>query len=138
MAYNGWLIKIGDYIIPNTILKPSTYSPYVNMQDLDPWTDANGYVHRDAVELKAEKIEFETIPMLTDAQFNDLMNNIRNQFVNPNGRECYITAYIPEYGDYITQYGYMADFQPTIYGTYDNTIKYDSVRLAFIGGVYEG
>lgn len=29
--------------------------------------------------------------------------------------------------------GHMADFQPTIYGTYDGIIHYNSVQLAFIG-----
>ena len=76
--------------------------------------------------------------MLTNETFEVLMSNIRNNFTNPQERGCYITAYIPEYDDYVTQYGYMADFQPTIYGTYGNVIRYDSIRLAFIGGVYGG
>ena len=135
MAYSGWLLKIGNYIVPMSFMKAETYSPYVNMQDLDDYTDANGYLHRNAVELKALKVEFETTAMLTNKTFNEVLNNIRSQFTNATGRACYITAYIPEYDDYVTQYGYMADFQPTIYGTYDGIIRYNSVRLAFIGGV---
>ena len=90
------------------------------------------------MELKALKAEFETPAMLTDKTFSAVMNKIRQQFTNQTGRACYITAYIPEYDDYVTQYGYMADFQPTIYGTYGGQIHYNSVRLAFIGGVYDG
>lgn len=138
MAYSGWLLKIGNYIVPMSFMKAETYSPYVNMQDLDDYIDANGYLHRNAVELKALKVEFETRAMLTNKTFNEVLNNIRSQFTNAAGRACYITAYIPEYDDYVTQYGYMADFQPTIYGTYDGIIRYNSVRLAFIGGVYGG
>lgn len=55
MAYSGWLLKIGNYTVPMSFMKPETYSPYVNMQDLDDYTDANGYLHRNAVELKAVK-----------------------------------------------------------------------------------
>ena len=75
MAYSGWLLKIGDYTVPNSIMKAESYSPYVNMQDLDPWTDTNGFVHRNAVKLKALKVEFETKAMLTDKEFeeNDLV-----------------------------------------------------------------
>ena len=138
MAYNGFLIKIGDYTIPYGLIKADSYSAYANMQDIDDYTDANGYEHRNAVELKALKVEFETRAMLTNKTFNEVLNNIRSQFTNVAGRACYITAYIPEYDDYVTQYGYMADFQPTIYGTYDGIIRYNSVRLAFIGGVYGG
>ena len=136
MAYSGWLLKIGDYTVPNSIMKAESYSPYVNMQDLDPWTDTNGFVHRNAVKLKALKVEFETKAALTDKEFEAFITNIKNQFIKKDGRECYITAYIPELNKYVTQYGYMADFTPQMYQVIGNTIKYDSVRLAFIGGVY--
>lgn len=135
MAYSGYLIKIGEYIIPDKFIKAESYSAYVNMQDVDDYTDANGYEHRNAVELKAEKIEFETPAMLTNKTFTELMGNIRANYVNATERGVYITAYIPEYDDYITQYGYLADFEPTIYGVFKSTIKYNSIRLAFIGGV---
>lgn len=139
MAYSGWLLKIGNYIIPaDKFIKADSYSPYVNMQDLDDYTDANGYLHRNAVELKALKVEFETPAMLTNVEFSELMKNIRDNFTVENKRECVITAYIPEYDDYVTQTGYMADFQPQIYGTYGGMIHYNPVRLAFIGGVYNG
>ena len=139
MSYNGFLLKIGDYTIPaDKYIKADSYTPYVNMQDIDDYTDANGYLHRNAVELKAEKIEFETPAMMTNLQFSDLMANIRANFVNASARSCYITAYIPEYDDYVTQMGYMADFQPQIYSTAGGIIRYNSVRFAFIGGVYDG
>ena len=103
MAYSGFLIKIGDYTIPaNKFIKAESYSPYVNMQDIDDWTDANGFLHREAVELKALKVEFETPAMLTNTELTELMNNIKANFTNAKGRECMITAYIPEYDDYIT------------------------------------
>ena len=138
MAYSGFLLKIGDYTIPHKYIKADSYQAYVNMQDIDPWTDSNGYVHREkTVELKALKVEFDTPAMLTNKQFeDDLIANIRKQFVKEVGKECYITAYIPELNKYVTQYGYMAGFTPQMYQVIGNTIKYDSVRLAFIGGVY--
>lgn len=104
MAYSGFLLKIGDYTIDaKRFIKADSYSAYVNMQDIDDYTDANGYEHRNAVELKALKVEFETRAMLTNAEFTELMNGIRSQIVNAAGRACYITAYIPEYDDYVTQ-----------------------------------
>ena len=139
MAYSGFLLKIGDYTIPaNKFIKAESYSPYVNMQDLDDWTDANGFLHREAVELKALKVEFETPAMLTNTELTELRNTIKANNTNAKGRECMITAYIPEYDDYVTQLGYMADFQPQIYGTYGGVIHYNPIRLAFIGGVYNG
>lgn len=139
MAYSGWLIKVGNYTIPtDKYIKADSYRPYVNMQDIDDYTDANGYLHREAVELKALKVEFETPAMLTNKEFAELMSNIRANYTIPKARQCMITAYIPEYDEYVTQTGYLADFTPQIYGTYGGVIHYNSVRLAFIGGVYDG
>lgn len=139
MAYSGWLIKIGDYIIDTKkFIRAESYSAYANMQDIDDYPDANGYLHRNVVELKALKAEFETPAMLTNIQFSELMAGIRANFTVPSKRQCMITAYIPEYDDYVTQIGYMADFQPQMYGNYHNIIHYNPIRLAFIGGVYDG
>lgn len=135
MAYNGYLLKIGDYTLPtNKFVRPDSYSAYVNMQDVDPWTDADGYLHREAVELKAVKVEFET-PPLTNAAFTELMTNIQNNYISAKERTVNITAYIPEYDGYVTQKAYLADFTPTFYALWGDVIRYNPIRLAFIGGV---
>lgn len=139
MAYAGYLIKVGDYEIPaDKFIKAVSYIPYVNMQALDPYTDANGYEHIEAVELKALKVEFDTPAMLTNTEFAELMANIRENYIESKSRKCLVTAYIPEYDDYVTQTAYMADFKPTIYNIDGNVIHYNSIRFAFIGGVYDG
>jgi hypothetical protein len=135
MAYSGFLLKIGDYTFPEEMIALNSYSPYVNMQDVDPWTDENGELHRNPIDLKALKVEFETKNMLTSTQFAEIMRNIRANYISEKGRSCYITAYIPEYDDYVTQFGYLADFQPQIYSTGGGVVRYNSIRLAFIGGV---
>lgn len=139
MAYAGYLIKVGDYEIPaDKFIKSGSYIPYVNMQALDPYTDANGYEHIEAVELKALKVEFDTPAMLTNTEFAELMSNIRANYIEVKSRKCTVTAYIPEYDDYVTQISYMADFKPSIYNIDGNVIHYNSIRFAFIGGVYDG
>lgn len=139
MAYSGFLLKVGDYTIPaDKYIKAQSYSAYANMQDVEPYTDANGYLHREAVELKAAKIEFETPAMLTNTEFADLMAHIRANYTIPKARQCMITAYIPEYDDYVTQTAYLADFTPQMYSTAGGIIRYNSIRLAFVGGVYDG
>lgn len=135
MAYSGFLLKIGNWEFPESLIAANSYSPYVNMQDVDPWTDENGELHRNPIDLKALKVEFETKNMLTSTQFAEIMRNIRANYVSEKGRSCFITAYIPEYDDYVTQYGYLADFQPQIYTTGGGIVKYNSIRFAFIGGV---
>lgn len=135
MSYQGFLLKLGNYTFPQNYIKPESYSAYVNMQDVDAWTDAEGYLHRDAVNLKALKVEFETKAMLTNKEFATIMSNIQKNYTVAKARQLQITAYIPETDSYVTQTGYMADFQPQMYGTYGGVIHYNPIRLAFIGGV---
>lgn len=136
MAYSGWLLKIGNYIVDEErFIKAESYSPYANMQVLDPWTDANGYEHINAVDLKALKVEFETPAGLTNDDFKEFMDRIRENYVEGKARKCIVTAYIPEYDDYATQLCYISNFQPQIYGIYDGKIHYNSIRFAIIGGV---
>lgn len=135
MAYNNYLLKIGNYTVPSKYIKAKTYSAYLNMQDVDPWTDANGYVHRNAIELKALKIEFETVPMLTRNELQTLLSNIKNNYLSDDERTFNVTAYIPETDSYVTQKAYLADFTPVMEGIYNGIIKYEPIRFAIIGGV---
>lgn len=162
--YAGWLVKIGDYTIPsNRFIRADSYKAQAIMQDVDPWTDANGYVHRNAVKLKALKVEFETPAMLTDddvAEFlyhisENIITNGKPQispdgsFYEEGGNECYITAFVQRYNKYFTQKGYLADIEPQIYGNYEKIrneagqeingiLRCDPIRFAFVGGVYDG
>ena len=133
--YSGFLLKIGNYEFPENLIAYDSYSAYVNMQDVDPWTDENGELHRNPIELKALKVEFSTKNMLTSKEFAEIMQNIKSNYVSEKGRSCFITAYIPEYDDYVTQLGYLADFQPQIRTTGGGVVRYNPIRFAFIGGV---
>lgn len=133
MAYENYLIKVGDYTIPHEFIKADSYSAYRSVQDLDPYTDANGELHRNALSHVPAKVEFETRNMLTNTEFAELMSNIQEQYINSLERKAKVTMYIPETDSYETQYMYMPDIQPKIYGIFNGEIKYNSIRLAFIG-----
>lgn len=137
MAYQGYLLKIGNYTVPLKYIRADSYSAYVNMQDVEAYTDANGYLHRNAVELKVAKVEFETVAMMTDKTFSEFIANIKANYLIESQRKVTITAYIPEYDDYVTQSGYLADFFPKMYGVFNGVIRYNPIRMAFIGGVYD-
>lgn len=143
MAYDGFLLKLSNanfsYKFPHKYIKFDSYSAYVNMQDLEPWTDADGYLHREAVELKAVKVEFDTHAMMTNKDLTDLMKNIQKCYTVKKARQLLITAYIPEYDDYApAQTGYLADFTPSIYMIKNKIIYYNPIHFEFIGGVYNG
>lgn len=133
MAYQGYLIKIGNYQLPHSFIKAESYSVYRNIQDIDSYRDGDGKLHRTALTHVPNKVEFETIPHLTNSQFSELMKNISNNYTVKAERKASVTLYIPETDSYVTQDMYMPDIQPKIYGIFNNVIKYNSIRFAFIG-----
>lgn len=133
MAYEGYLIKVGDYIIPFKCIKADSYSAYRSIQDLDSYRDANGVLHRTALEHIPNKVEFETKAMMTNETFAQLMKNIQANFTNANERRASVTIYVPETDSYVTQDMYMPDITPKIYRATDKVVQYASTRLAFIG-----
>lgn len=133
MAYSGYLIKVGNYTIPFSLIRAETYTVFKSVTDLDSYVDGNGYLHRNALEHIANKVEFETIPQLTNSQFAELMTNLYNNMTNTLERKATVTCYIPEIDDYVEQDMYMPDIQPTLYYADASVIKYNQIRLAFIG-----
>lgn len=133
MAYAGYLIKVGSYTIPLSLIRADSYSAFMSITDLDSFVDANGVLHRNALDHTANKIEFETKAMLDHTEFASLMANIRSQFTVAKERKASVTCYIPELDSYITQDMYMPDIKPSMYLASATEIKYNPVRLAFIG-----
>ena len=134
-SYRGYLLKIGTYTFPRNKIKAESYHAYVNSQDYEPWTDAKGYLHRDAVDLKALKVEFDTVAMMNDTELDTIMAGIYGQMTSQAENRVVIEAYIPQLRDYVTQTGYMVDIDPTMYYADDNKIQYEPIHFTFIGGV---
>ena len=133
MAYQGYLIRVGSYTIPLSLIRAETYTVFMSITDLDSFVDANGLLHRNALDHIANKVEFETVPLLDNTQFADLMNNLYANMTIQKERKASVTLYIPEKDAYVTQDMYMPDIKPTLYYADDSKIQYNQVRLAFIG-----
>ena len=134
MAYAGYLVKVGTYIIPLSFIKAESYKVTHLIQDLDSYRDADGVLHRNALSHVPDKCEFECVPMLTNTEINTVVNSIRGQFTNAAERKASVTIYIPETDSYVTNEDmYMPDPEYNIYYADASIIQYNSVRFAFIG-----
>lgn len=141
--YNGWLLKIGDYIFPMEYIQYDSLDLQYITQDLDSYTDGEGELHRNALAHHAAKIVFNTIPMNND-DYGKLMENITAQLYTDNEKRgdhenAFLgTVFIPKLNAYITQDMYMVDDNPSIRsgeilpgGKF--RLNYNPIRLAFIG-----
>lgn len=130
--YKGYLIKVGTYKIPYKFMRAETYMQTLYGQDIDSGRDANGMLIRDALPNFAPKAEFETPPLLTDDDIEELMSNIRANYLNTTEKSCNVEFWIQELNKYVTHKCYIPDINFTIYEANANYIKYNQTRIAFI------
>ena len=132
MAFNGFLLKVGNFEFPAKYIEYATYQAKKNIQDLDPRRDANGVLHRNSLEHYVITVTFNVKPNLSNTQIGELMENIRANYTNEMERCALVTAFVPELNDYVTQEMYLADPLFTIKEISD-IIKYDRTTFNFIG-----
>lgn len=136
MAFDGTLLTVGSYAITGErYIEYGKYNATINIQDLDSYRDANGVLHRNALEHAPVKVEIETRDNLTNEELGTFMSSIRSNYITVGERKANVRAFVPEINDYITQEMYMPDPQFKIkrIDPNTNTVYYESTRLAFIG-----
>lgn len=132
MAYQGYLLKVGDTKIPHSYMRAETYKALLSTNDLDSYRDLDGELHRNALEHKVGKVEFETPPLLTDKKMTEFLNMFQENYIDPVEKNVNATFYVPELDDYITQKMYIPDLNFTIYYADDAVVKYNQLRIALI------
>lgn len=132
LMYDGYLIKLGNEIIPLNFIKVKTYivSPQQRLETAAE-RDATGMLHRTTVAHTPSKIEFQT-PNLRNAEVSALVDLIRRNYTNYTQRNVSVTYYNPETDSYLSGTFYMPDVQYTIYSIDGDTVMYDPIRYAFI------
>ncbi len=134
MGYKGYLIKVGDYIIPEDVfIYHGSYSAYISVMDLDSFRDANGKLRRNVLAHEPVKVEFVTPPMLSDKEFELVMQNIRRNYISSRERKVVATVYILEVNEYVTQELYMSNIKPTVYCSDENGLWLNSTNITFTG-----
>lgn len=136
MAYQGFLIQVGGYqITGESIINMESYQASIEVQDLDPFRSADGVLHRNALPHTALHVVVSTRQGVTGEEMAAFFANIRANFSIPIERKANVTAYVPEYNDYVTQACYMPTPEPIIrvIDPKTNVVKYNSFQLEWIG-----
>lgn len=133
MAYQGYLIKVGNYTIPHWFISAETYDVTRNGQDLDSGRAESGRLHRQALDNFVPKVEFDTVPLLTDKEMESVLSNIRANYINATEQNLMASIWVPMINDYMEQEVYLPDIKFPIYFADENIVKYKNVRFEFIG-----
>lgn len=131
MAYQGYLIKVGNTVFPMKYIRSETYKCTPNQRiDQDSDSDATGVLHRNVLPHTRTKIEFETPQMLRGADvlaitaILGLENNIR--------RDVTIEYFHDETQKYKTGKFYVPKVDYQIMRNKGDDLVYMPIRYAFI------
>ena len=132
MSFNGYLLKFGSDTFDLKYIFKDSYSVTPDRrQDLDPYRDANGKLHRNVVSHYATTITFQTKPMW-NSELDAMMSFIRSHFENSAEKKLDITYFNPLTNGYSRGDFYMPDIAFPIHMIDGNRILYSSVQLEFI------
>lgn len=134
MAFDGTLLRFSGANFPLKYIYKESYKVTPNRrQDLDPYRDANGVLHRNTLQHTATTISFETKPMWNN-EFDQMMAFIRNHYTNSLEKKLRITYYSPDTGGYHEGDFYLPDFELNIdlVDTTRNKMLYLSTTFEFI------
>lgn len=127
MAFAGWLLKVDGNVFPTRMIAAASYKITPNQrQDLDPYRDLTGKLHRNVLEHKVTKIEFST-PHIFE---NDTA--LLNSFFAEKD-ECKVEYWNPRRGLYESGSFYVPDIDYEIYMIKNKTIiLYKPVKISMI------
>lgn len=132
MSYSGFLINVnGNYDINMHYIVEKSYEVTWSTLDIDSYRDANGVLHRNAV-IQVPQVVFETKPLL-DYQVEEILSNIRANYVSSLEKKVLLTVFVPELNNYYTGYFYMPDTNLTIRQINDDVVRYEPISFKFIG-----
>ena len=123
----GYLLKIGDNIIPNRYIQTYLSTPN-QVQDIDSYQDVDGILHREILPHTRTKIEFTT-PYLW------LNDKIAFQALFPkrlDQPQITVEYWNDETNTYTTGTFYTPDIQYKPYRIRGNDLQYQPMRIALI------
>lgn len=126
MAFAGWLLKVDGKILPSDYIKLSSYEITPEQeQDLDPYRDVTGLLHRNVLEHEPSKIELQ-LKMLHEKQM------IEADSILGDGKECTVEYWNPKRHGYASGTFYIPARTYSIYRIEKNDVVYNPQRVALI------
>ena len=136
MKFDGWLLKFGNVILPNSFLLADGWESTPNQRtEISAYRDANALLHRDTSPNYKTKIII-TVRELNLAEMTALKEVIRQATVNEQERKISLTYWNDETLEYVeaTTKVYMPDVTYKIHRVDEvkKDIEYNSFTMTFI------
>lgn len=135
--FNGWLIKFGNVVLPNSFILADGWESTPNQRvEIDAYRDANVLLHRDTSENFKTSITLNIRSMTLEEMtaFKEVIGLATLDIINKNQRRLMVTYWNDEELDYKTATMYMTDTTYTIHTVSEdrNSIEYNSFTIELI------
>ena len=134
MAFEGWLLKFGNKVLPNKFLAYDDYTATPNQRtEVEAYRDLNNLLHRDTSPNVKTKIEFNTRPLWLSEKI-EMQSVFASGLINKSQRKYNVTYWNDEENAYKTGVFYMPDVDYKIIHVDEETknILYNEMRFAII------
>lgn len=102
-----YLFKFGNFVFPMEHIAENGWNISPNQrQDLEPFADANGLTHRNAVEHTKSNISIKTLEIEWE-DMDSIMENMEKNYINFLERDAMCEYYDPETRTYKTGHFYL-------------------------------
>lgn len=135
--FNGWLIKFGDVILPNSFILADGWEATPNQRvEIDAYRDANVMLHRETSENFKTSLALTIRPLNLEemAAFKNVIGLATLDIVNKIQRRVTVTYWNDEEMDYKTATMYMPDVTYTIHTVdeVERDIEYNGFTIELI------
>lgn len=140
MAYEGWIISIGKWKIPNKYIQPETYKIGLDKDLLKEWTDYRNkrhVVYAAGVSAGQTTIQFETPEKfkMTNkemGEFHKYLEAAKHNVAGVNNEVYAITYYNPQTNSYEVKDFTLESMQYTVWGINEREVIYSPVKFSFL------
>lgn len=130
MAFEGYLVKFGTTILPNSYLALNTYTVTPDRRNvIENWEDLNGLTHRDVHQKYKTKLEFDTINCLNLEKKTTMQQVFKSGLLDEIERKYNVTYWNDETNKYEQMECRMNDVDFPIRWLKENDIIYGQIRI---------
>ena len=135
--FQGWLIKFGDVVLPNSFLLADGWETTPNQRlELDAYRDAFAYLHRETADDFKSKMTLNIREMTLQERmaFNNIIGLATLPSVNKKQRKIAVTYWNDETLEYSSGEFYISDTTYSIHTVNEenNDIEYNAFTLSLV------
>lgn len=133
MSFTGELIRVGSYLIPNSIIALDTYDCTPDQrQDVDSYRDLNQDLHRNVADHYKSVVKFQSRNGLAESVIRPVIEGIQSNYTNVKERKVHLQYFNTDTGSYSSGDFYLVQPQYKVIRIDGTQLYYGGINFEFI------